>query len=126
MNAAAPRGKTPADDNGPEAQDASAGTKDPAPSEPDQKDPQAPQDDQAPAGDPSAASVKDPGVHGDAKATGDGAVGSGIGHQEGAPEALTRAADESRSLGFVAPEQNPTKPTKPDYSQANPAVMNQG
>lgn len=53
-------------------------------------------------------------------------VSANVGHQEGAPAAMVEAVEESERLGYVAPEQNPMKPEKPDYSQRNPQVMNQG
>lgn len=43
-----------------------------------------------------------------------------IAHQEGAPEALTKVADEAAEVGYLG-----DSPEKPDYSQANPSVMNQ-
>lgn len=43
-----------------------------------------------------------------------------VAHQEGAPEELTKAADEAAEKGYLG-----ETPDKPDYSQANPAVMNQ-
>lgn len=47
-------------------------------------------------------------------------VDSEIAHQEGTPEALAKLADEATEQGYLG-----TTPEKPDYSQANPAVMNQ-
>lgn len=44
-----------------------------------------------------------------------------IQHQEGAPEALTKVADESAAQGYFG-----ENAAKPDYSQANPEVMNGG
>lgn len=49
-----------------------------------------------------------------------GNVSADIAHQEGAPEALTKAADEATEKGYLG-----VTPEKPDYSQANAAVMNQ-
>lgn len=43
-----------------------------------------------------------------------------IAHQEGTPEELAKAADKAVEDGFLG-----TNAQKPDYSQANPAVMNQ-
>lgn len=53
-------------------------------------------------------------------------VSANVGHQEGAPAEMAEAVEESERLGYIAPEQNPSKPTKPDYTQRNPEVMNQG
>jgi hypothetical protein len=83
------------------------------------------QDDQAPAGDPSDVQS---GVVGDAKDKPsmklEDSVGSGTVNQEGAPADLVEAVEKSEELGYVAPEQNALKPSKPDYSQRNPDVMN--
>jgi hypothetical protein len=48
-------------------------------------------------------------------------VSANIGHQEGAPEELTKVADESAAKGFFG-----ENAAKPDYSQSNPEVMNGG
>ncbi len=53
-------------------------------------------------------------------------VSANVGHQEGAPADMVAAVEESERIGYVAPEQNPSKVGKPDYSQRNPQVMNQG
>lgn len=51
----------------------------------------------------------------------DAEVSANIGHQEGAPEALAKVADESAAQGFFG-----ESAAKPDYSQSNPEVMNGG
>lgn len=51
----------------------------------------------------------------------DAQVSANIGHQEGAPEELTKVADESAEKGYFGENAE-----KPDYSQSNPAVMNGG
>lgn len=43
----------------------------------------------------------------------------GIGHQDSAPEELKAADDAARAVGYIGESAE-----KPDYSQANPAVMN--
>lgn len=53
-------------------------------------------------------------------------VSANVEHQEGAPPAMVEAVEESERLGYIAPEQNALKPSKPDYTQRNPEVMNQG
>lgn len=53
-------------------------------------------------------------------------VSANVTHQEGAPASMVEAVEESERLGYIAPEQNALKPTKPDYTQRNPKVMNQG
>jgi len=53
-------------------------------------------------------------------------VSANVGHQTGAPDDMVEAVEESERLGYIAPEQNPLKPEKPDYTQRNPEVMNQG
>lgn len=49
-----------------------------------------------------------------------GNVSADISHQEGAPEELAKAADDAEEKGYLG-----VTPEKPDYSQSNPAVMNQ-
>lgn len=44
-------------------------------------------------------------------------------HQEGAPETTVKAVEEAEERGFIAAGNTVEKP---DYSQANPAVMNGG
>jgi hypothetical protein len=51
----------------------------------------------------------------------DAEVSANIAHQEGAPEELTKVADESAAQGYFG-----ESAAKPDYSQANPEVMNGG
>lgn len=53
-------------------------------------------------------------------------VDAGVHHQEGAPADMVAAVEESERLGYIAPEQNALKAEKPDYTQRNPQVMNQG
>lgn len=55
-----------------------------------------------------------------------GAVDAKIGHQDGAPEDLAKADDAARAVGYVGPDQEAGKPSKPDYSQGNADVMNGG
>jgi len=50
----------------------------------------------------------------------EGNVSANIAHQEGAPEELTKVADKAAEQGYLG-----ETPDKPDYSQANPAVINQ-
>ena len=56
----------------------------------------------------------------DMAAPSQGNVSADIAHQEGAPEELAKAADDAAEKGYLG-----ETPEKPDYSQANPAVMNQ-
>lgn len=48
-------------------------------------------------------------------------VSSDIAHQDGAPEELTKLADENAEQGYFGQTSE-----KADYSQANPEVMNGG
>jgi len=51
----------------------------------------------------------------------DDSVSANVEHQEGAPEDLVRVVEEAQEKGFLGETTD-----KPDYSQSNPAVMNQG